>query len=258
MRTENPGENPGETPNEKPGEKPNEKPDEKPGAMPGEKPNEKPGEQIESGETVEKVAAFVTRDPDPLRAADPLGDPASGHDRQLLVFRHPNPRAGIQVPAGTVEPGESLHAAVLREAAEETGLADLAIVGDPIRAPLELADDEWYLVLHAGGRELLTALDLDRPVVRVAHEEPDRLLLAGTRWSGEPIEWWAAPSLVTRDVRRWLFHLAAPPHTPDRWQHTFDTPDPWHFYWIPATAEPLLVGPQSAWLALMRPRLFND
>ena len=214
-----------------------------------------PTHRVERGATVEKVAAFITRDP------DYVSDPASSRERQLLVFRHPNPRAGIQLPAGTVEPRESLRDAVLREAAEETGLAGLTIVGDPIRAPLELADDEWYLVLHAGGRQLLEDLDLERPVVRIRRtdpERPDRLLLAGSRWTGDPIEWWAAPSLVTRDVRRWLFHLAAPPHTPDRWQHTFDTPDPWHFYWLPATADPPLVGIQSTWLRLMRSRLLND
>jgi 8-oxo-dGTP pyrophosphatase MutT (NUDIX family) len=48
---------------------------------------------------------------------------------QLLVFRHVDaPEAGIQVPGGTVQPGESLPEAVLREAFEETGLADLEIV----------------------------------------------------------------------------------------------------------------------------------
>ena len=47
---------------------------------------------------------------------------------RLLVFRHVHePEAGIQVPAGTVEPGESPDDAVIREAHEETGLAGLTI-----------------------------------------------------------------------------------------------------------------------------------
>lgn len=49
---------------------------------------------------------------------------------RLLVFRHVDfPEAGIQVPGGTIEPGEAPEAAALREAEEETGLRDLALVG---------------------------------------------------------------------------------------------------------------------------------
>ena len=50
-----------------------------------------------------------------------------GH--RLLVFRHPlSPEAGIQVPAGTMADGETPEEAVMREAAEETGLRELRIV----------------------------------------------------------------------------------------------------------------------------------
>jgi ADP-ribose pyrophosphatase YjhB (NUDIX family) len=45
---------------------------------------------------------------------------------KLLVFRHVDyPEAGIQVPSGTAEVDEDLEEAVLREAEEESGLADL-------------------------------------------------------------------------------------------------------------------------------------
>lgn len=54
---------------------------------------------------VTKVVAYVWR----------------GH--QLLVFRQPeHPEAGLQVPAGTVEAGEDIESALLRELHEETGL----------------------------------------------------------------------------------------------------------------------------------------
>jgi len=59
------------------------------------------------------------------------------HAARLLVFRHVNePQAGIQVPGGTVNLGESFEAAARREAFEETGLADLELVrflGEQVR-----------------------------------------------------------------------------------------------------------------------------
>jgi 8-oxo-dGTP diphosphatase len=56
---------------------------------------------------------------------------------RLLIFRHVwQPEAGLQVPAGTLEPGETPAEGVLREALEETGLVDLALVcfvGEQVR-----------------------------------------------------------------------------------------------------------------------------
>lgn len=51
------------------------------------------------------------------------------HGDRLLVFLHPGiPEAGVQVPAGTIQPGEDPAAAALREAREETGLERLHLV----------------------------------------------------------------------------------------------------------------------------------
>lgn len=52
-------------------------------------------------------------------------------DSKLLVFRHTDysyEQVGIQVPAGSIRPGESPQDAALREAREETGLTDFKIV----------------------------------------------------------------------------------------------------------------------------------
>jgi 8-oxo-dGTP pyrophosphatase MutT (NUDIX family) len=70
------------------------------------------------------------------------------HGDRLLVFRHPHaPEAGIQVPAGTVEPGEALDVAVLREAEEETGLPDLRLarfLGERQRDMRDIGRDEIH------------------------------------------------------------------------------------------------------------------
>jgi 8-oxo-dGTP pyrophosphatase MutT (NUDIX family) len=75
---------------------------------------------------IEKVIAYIT------------------HGAKLLVFSQPHePDAGIQVPAGTVEAGEPIDEAVLREAQEETGLEGLEI-----RAYLGAMD--YDLALYGG------------------------------------------------------------------------------------------------------------
>ena len=62
----------------------------------------------------QKVVAYITR--------SRLGK------TELLVFVHRDfPEAGLQVPAGTVEPGEMLEAALHREIAEESGLTALSL-----------------------------------------------------------------------------------------------------------------------------------
>ena len=80
--------------------------------------------------TLDKVTAFVVR------------PAAAGYD--LLLFEH---HAGsIQVPAGTVEPDETPRAAALREAREETGLADLAIARDLGAVETPLTDERRALL----------------------------------------------------------------------------------------------------------------
>jgi 8-oxo-dGTP pyrophosphatase MutT (NUDIX family) len=91
--------------------------------------------------------------------------------RELLVFQHrDHPDAGVQVPAGTVEPAEAIEAAALRELEEESGLgaAQVRLVGklagayepglDQPRHVFELAPtsalpDRWTHVVRGGGED---------------------------------------------------------------------------------------------------------
>jgi 8-oxo-dGTP diphosphatase len=69
-------------------------------------------------------------------------------NERLLVFSHPDfPEAGIQVPAGTIEPGESPAEAAMREAFEETGLPRLTLVaplGEGMRDVTPFGKDELH------------------------------------------------------------------------------------------------------------------
>jgi 8-oxo-dGTP pyrophosphatase MutT (NUDIX family) len=80
---------------------------------------------------VHKVLAYITR--------------THAGRQQLLVFDHRDfPAAGLQVPAGTVEPGETPEAALVREVEEESGLSGLEVVA---RLAVE-EEPEWGVTRH--------------------------------------------------------------------------------------------------------------
>jgi 8-oxo-dGTP pyrophosphatase MutT (NUDIX family) len=65
----------------------------------------------------------------------------------LLVFAHRDlAEAGIQVPAGTVEPGEPPEAAACREVREESGLSSQQV--RLVRKLAEAPEPEWDQTRH--------------------------------------------------------------------------------------------------------------
>jgi 8-oxo-dGTP pyrophosphatase MutT (NUDIX family) len=95
---------------------------------------------------VEKVVAYIVR---------------AG---QLAVFTHlddsdPVFESGLQVPAGTIEPGETTEQAVLREAHEESGLTGLNVV-----ASLGVADYDVRPGKHQIHRRHFFQISVDGPV----------------------------------------------------------------------------------------------
>lgn len=66
------------------------------------------------------------------------------HRGRLLVFRYVDfPVPGIHVPGGTAAAGEPLEAAVLREAREETGLANLKLVAKLGTRRVSVGEQGW-------------------------------------------------------------------------------------------------------------------
>jgi len=106
---------------------------------------------VEQTVTTRKVMAYVT------------------HEKRLLVFTHPDfPEAGIQIPAGTVEPGESSNCAVMREAFEETGLTCLERVRFLGECNYDISDFGRNEIQH---RRFYHLICTERPQDRWQHAE---------------------------------------------------------------------------------------
>jgi 8-oxo-dGTP pyrophosphatase MutT (NUDIX family) len=199
-------------------------------------------------EAQRKVTSFVTR--------------GSGAAAELLVFWHTG--AGIQVPAGSVEEGESFEAAAIREAAEESGLERLRLVGrlgvrtfdlpegrGVLRRDLALqtrpaADappSSWVLP-----RVWVSIVDRRDGFVRVVYQETDAdapedpIVMA--RFEG----WLPEADLLYRQERE-FYHFVADEPAPDRWKTIEGGVHEFHLYWLPLSPKPdVLVGQQQGWL----------
>lgn len=217
-------------------------------------------------EAVDKVTAFVTR--------------GEGAAREVLVFRHPD--ACVQFPAGTVEPGEAISAAVIREVAEETGLTAVAIVGrlatlpEPTMSPDHCMITRGPISLRAAPDEKATAVNvplghrMGRGVtVRRMRNAGGYVVEAGYAQVGYeefdirgPHDWvlqevfvgWLPLDAITTEVRRHLFHLRPTAPTPDRWTCDGDVPG-CRLYWTPLSGDPGLMPWHDRWLADVREQL---
>lgn len=182
-----------------------------------------------------KVTAFVTR-------TGPGGV-------ELLFFQHPN--AGVQLPAGTVEEGETVEQAVLREVFEETGLTQVRLV-QQIGLRDELPPDATHVILHKTrvySRPDAASFDWaefrrGKPVrklreaggfVQVTYEEGDRY--PDPTYLSYVITGWVPEDSLAETNRRHFFHLALTGPAPERWQQPADN----HIFqpfWAPLSAIP--------------------
>jgi len=180
---------------------------------------------------IAKVTALITR----LGAAGP----------EVCVFDHPS--AGVQLPAGTVEPGEDIRAGVLREAFEETGLA--------VRLQSEVA---VLPAAPAGAGVLCRPIALSGRTIsagqlaRVLERTADTL-----RIEVDGAEGVVPREALAFDAQRHLIHLICDAATPDEWFVV--TPDGgghcWRCRWLPLDAAPRLTSNQQPWLDVARPHL---
>jgi 8-oxo-dGTP pyrophosphatase MutT (NUDIX family) len=203
---------------------------------------------------IQKVTALITRVVD--------------GQAEILLMEHP--RAGIQLPAGTVELAESLETAVLRECAEETGLEQVALTGELGQIELELPEDERIVTRvtklfnapasdasSVGGFGLargssVRVLRTENGFAEVVSDPLDLSQEPPVRVDG--VQGFVRLSLLTGRVERHLFHLTAVQETPDSWQ-SFSDGVAFRIFWQPLTPQPSLHPTQQPWLDQVYPQL---
>lgn len=199
-------------------------------------------------EVVDKVTAFVLR-PSPAGPG-------------LLLFQHPY--AGVQIPAGTVEPGEAFEEAARREIAEETGLVHVEsprLVGqaeDPLPEGTRIVAETTTVY----ARPDTTSFDwafLPRGVVVTLQREANGFCqVLREEWDRWPdphyltmsILGWVPESTLAAVQVRHFYAFEFRGDTPERW--TIDA-DNHRFvvFWAPLAALPPLVPSQDPWLAFL-------
>lgn len=195
-----------------------------------------------NGLTFEKVTVFVLR-------SSPTGP-------QLLTFVHP--AGGRQLPAGSVEPGERLEEAALREVREETGVADLcglARLGEEVE---ELGDEAVAIVdarVVDPSRDGIQVIKRGHRVrvearvgegFRVAQLVYDLTIEPAREIPG--IRGEAVGADFARRVRRTFWFARAEAGGPDRWVQAADG-HRFHVEWVSLRPPADLVADQARWLA---------
>ena len=179
----------------------------------------------------------------------------------LLVFKHPT--AGIQIPAGTVEAGEDIETAVIRETYEETGLQNVNIEKYLGYFENELAEQERIITQTTKVyiKPDLNAIPYKEKLTRgltVAYHSthngfthvtyfeynqfPDPTYVAYN------ISGWVPNKNLSNQKTRHFFQLSTTEETEDRWELKSDRGHIFQPYWTPLSPKPEIVSPQNRWL----------
>ncbi|MYB66215.1 NUDIX domain-containing protein [Candidatus Poribacteria bacterium] len=208
--------------------------------------------------SIEKVSAFITQKRNEVES--------------LLVFKHPT--AGIQIPAGSVEPGEDIQTTAIRETYEETGLQHAKIEAYLGCMENEL-DAHQRIITHTTKvyikpdlnavpyKEKLTrGLTVD---YRATHKNFTHVTYIEYAFDEhfKPkcidyiIDGWVPTENLSAQKRRHFFHLSTEEKTADTWQLKSDRDYIFMPFWAPLKPKPHLIPPQDKWLDFVYEKLLD-
>ncbi len=194
---------------------------------------------------LEKVTTFIIR--------------SQSIRQEILLFQHPT--AGIQLPAGTVEPEEDPRAAAAREAGEETGLPGLkleAYLGSLEETPvlgdhfIVVASDAYsrpdpasFNWAHFRSGITVKLQRREKGFAQVSFEEPDQW--PETHYASYQITGWVPEKVLSRTATRHFFRFSHPGNTVDTWSVAIDN-HIFKLFWVPLDPPPDIIAPQMPWL----------
>lgn len=192
-----------------------------------------------------KVAVFVTR--------------GAGEATELVLTWHTG--GGYQLPAGTVEPGESFPAAALREVSEEAGLDDVDLVRDLGTTTITMPEDRALLLgsvpLRFRPDGPPTRWRLTHVAVDVLDHRDDWTLISfGERDLEDPdsveiarLTGWVRSEQLARVQQRCFFHAVSRDARTVPWQLEGEPGMDFQVAWHPLDRLPPLIPSHAAWLA---------
>lgn len=198
-----------------------------------------------SEQVLEKATAYITRSHD--------------DETNLLLFRHPT--AGIQVPAGTVEPFEDPLDAAVREAFEETGRSEFTDVTQVGSADEPMPEDDRVIVestpVYVSPDSDISRGHLGRGCqLQVISQSHNRIQVSQKEWDRHPdpetlmfhLLGWVPRHCLTSLKHRTFVHIRCEDEeAAGSWRHEADG-HTFECFWALLTNLPTIIPPQARWL----------
>ena len=207
---------------------------------------------------IEKVSAFITQERHGVKS--------------LLVFKHPT--AGVQIPAGSVEPDENPETAAIRETYEETGLQQVKIeqylgcMENELDAHQRIITNTTKVYIKPDlnavpyKEKLTRGLTVDfhanhSDFTHISYIEYEFDELFKPKCIDYIIDGWVPNANISAQKSRHFFSLSTDEKTADTWELKSDRDYIFKPFWTPLKPKPHLIPPQDKWLDFVYEKLLE-